>query len=181
MIIIAPGLYFLWAIATTRRFSAKVGAKRIPPVEHGMIVLDGTPAAFRWDTMQVLQTITRNSTTGQMLYAYTLTGRTARRSAHGFYDHVRILGADHSSSRSPTLSSSQALAAGRCSRRPDAVGARIATAKRGMVSWQDIEKIDVRDGVVVLKKAARRVRGRRPGLQIPNWFLFLAVARHYLG
>lgn len=187
LFLVIPGIYFLVFMLRSARFSKTAAAKRVHFFEHGMLVVDPTRPVdvFRWDTMSVLQEIINQN--GQLLYTYTLTrpDQTTVKLTN-FYEHPRLWG--HIIQQEITNAQlPPALAAGERGQ-PLQFGDitltvhGVATAKRAMVAWHDIQELSVRNGWVFLRKAGKTLSwSSTPIAKIPNFFLFLALVDHYRG
>lgn len=184
---VVPGLFFLWMLLQTPNVSGKQAAKRLHMFEAGLIVTDrtGPVGAFRWDSTTALQQITERYANGIYVgtsYAYTLFGPDG--STHkltDFFVQPERWGTviQHEITRTQLPGVIAVLEQGATVTFGDTavtIGG-IATAKRGAVQWSEIQKIEVKGGVVFLTKAGKLLSwSNTPVAKIPNFFLFLTVA-----
>ncbi|GGP70325.1 DUF6585 family protein [Streptomyces abikoensis] len=183
---VLPGLFFVWLLLQAPNFSRKQAAKRIHLFEHGLIVADhsGPVSAFRWDSMTVLQQITRRYANGVYVgttYLYTLfkpDGSTIKLT--NFYADPDRWGSaiQHEVTRAQLPNVIATLERGAAIQFGDIAMTMggIATVKRGAVQWSEIQKIEVKNGVVFLAKAGKLLSwSNTPVAKIPNFFLFLTV------
>ncbi|MEW2615820.1 DUF6585 family protein [Streptomyces sp. NPDC047880] len=179
------GAYFLWLAAQTPNLSRKQAARRLHLFEHGLAEVgkNGEISAFRWDSMTVLQEITERYANGVYvgtIYVYTLhrlDGTTLK--VTGFYDQPERWGAalqqEITRAQLPgllaRLRQGETLTCGELSVNPGGV----ATTK-GSLTWLEIEKVEISQGVLVLRKAGKKLPwARMPVKNIPNLFLFIAL------
>ncbi|MFF7856919.1 DUF6585 family protein [Streptomyces sp. NPDC007904] len=179
------GAYFLWLAAQTPNLSRKQAARRLHLFEHGLAEVgkNGEVCAFRWDSMTVLQEITERYANGVYVgttYVYTLhreDGTTLK--VTGFYDQPERWGPalqqEITRAQLPgplaMMGQGETLTYGNLS--VNAGG--VATAKESL-TWPEIEKVEISQGVLVLRKAGKKPPwARMPVKKIPNLFLFLAL------
>jgi hypothetical protein len=184
---VLPGIYFLMIMLRAPNFSRTAATTRLHLFEYGLVVVHapGVGEAFRWDSMSVLQQITNRN--GQLYYLYTLArqdGSTVKLT--GSYAHPHQWG----STIQQEITRAQLPAALAMGKRGEAVvfgdlvlsPDGLATAKRGMVSWHEIQDIKVNNGWVFIKRAGKLTSwSNTPVAKIPNFFLFLALAEQYYG
>ncbi|MEU4093801.1 DUF6585 family protein [Streptomyces sp. NPDC026673] len=181
-----PGLWFLHHALRTPNFSRKAAARRLHFFEFGMVETDhgGVPAAFRWDSMTVLQEITDSYVNGVHIatgYRYTLhKGDGTVRKILNFYAEPERWGPfiqqEVTGFQLPGML--RMLDEGRTVTFADISVNRtgVATPRRGAVTWPEIESVRVSDGVLVLKKAGKSLSwSSRKVKDIPNFILFLAL------
>ncbi|MBT2407113.1 MULTISPECIES: DUF6585 family protein [unclassified Streptomyces] len=186
---ILPGLVFVRILMQTPNLSGKQAAKRIHLFEHGLIVADhtGPAAAFRWDSMTALQQITERYANGVYVgtsYLYTLfrpDGSTLKLT--NFYADPDRWGTaiQHEITQAQLPGVIASLEQGATVRFGDIAMTKggIATAKRGAVQWNEIQKIEVKNGTVFLAKAGKLLSwSNTPVAKIPNFFLFLTIVDH---
>ncbi|MBT2467548.1 hypothetical protein J7E97_06610 [Streptomyces sp. ISL-66] len=183
---VLPGLMFVWFLARSPNLSRKQAAKRIHLFEEGLIVADGTGplSAFRWDSMTVLQQITERYANGIHVgttYLYTLLGQDGSAvKLTNFYADPERWGAaiQHGITRAQLPGVIIALEQGATLTFGDismTMGG-IATPRRGGAHWDEIEKIEVKDGTVFVAKAGKLLAwSNTPVAKIPNFFLFVSV------
>lgn len=183
---ILPGLMFVWLLAKSPNLSRKQAAKRIHLFEEGLIVADGTGpvSAFRWDSMTVLQQITERYANGVHVgtgYLYTLfrpDGSAVKLTE--FYADPERWGAaiQREITRTQLPGAITALEQGATLSFGDismTLGG-IATPKRGGVHWGEIQKIEIKNGIVFVAKAGKLLAwSNTPVAKIPNFFLFVSV------
>lgn len=191
LVLVLPGLYFGWRLLQTPNLNAKQAAKRIRCFEHGLVVSDRTgPVAFRWDSTAVLQRVTRNHVNGVYVgtsYLYTLfKPDNSKIELTDFYATPEVWGAaiQHELTRAQLPGVLEMLGRGEHVRFGDiVVGAGgISTVKRGGLRWDEIKRIEVKDGVVCVAKEGKTLAwSNTPVHKIPNFFVFLAVVEHLHG
>ncbi|MEV0239960.1 DUF6585 family protein [Streptomyces sp. NPDC050674] len=179
------GAYFLWLAAQTPNLSRKQAARRLHLFEHGLAEVgkNGDISTFRWDSLTVLQQITERYANGVYVgttYVYTLhrqDGTTLK--VTGFYDQPECWGPalqqEITRAQLPALlarlGQGETLTCGELSVNP----AGVATT-RGSLTWPEIEKVEFSQGVLVLRKAGKKLPWARiPVKNIPNLFLFVAL------
>lgn len=185
-LVIPPlGAYFLWLAFKTPNLSRKQAARRLHLFEHGLAEVgkNGEVSVFRWDSMTVLQEITERYANGIYVgttYVYTLYrehGTTLK--VTDFYAQPERWGPafqeEITRAQLPGLlaglEQGQSLAYGGLSVNLHGV----ATAK-GRLTWPEIEKVEVAQGTLVLRKHGKKLFwARMPVKEIPNLFLFLAL------
>ncbi|WP_033217759.1 DUF6585 family protein [Kitasatospora phosalacinea] len=182
---VLPGLYFLWLLWQTPNLNRKQAARRIHCFEHGLVLDEPSgPVAFRWDAVSVLQRITRRYVNGVYVgtnYDYRLfrpDGTKGRLT--GFYADPEVWGAaiQHEITRAQLAGALALLNGGGTVHFGDMVvnAAGVATANRAGVPWGEIEQVEVRRGMVALRKAGKWMPwSNTPVHKIPNFFLFLCV------
>jgi uncharacterized protein DUF6585 len=185
-LIIVVGVVFLVAAFMTPNLNSRRAAKRIHFFERGLIVADakGPTGVYRWDSLSVLQSITRRYVNGVYVgttYIYTLTTREgASTKVTGFYDkpdewgpliQSEILRAQLPAVMA-TLETGTNMQFG-----PLTINrGGIATSSKSL-RWNEIENIDVFRGYLRIKKAGGWMRwSSKPVSQIPNFFVFLTAA-----
>lgn len=179
------GAYFLWLAAQTPNLSRKQAARRLHLFEHGLAEVgkSGEVSVFRWDTMTVLQEITERYANGIYVgttYVYTLyraDGTTLK--VTGFYDQPERWGP--ALQQEITRAQLPGLLAGLEQGGTLTYGelsvnlGGVATSKDSL-TWPQIEKAELSQGVLVLRKAGKKLPwARMPVKKIPNLFLFLAL------
>ncbi|MEV0977755.1 DUF6585 family protein [Streptomyces sp. NPDC049915] len=179
------GLYFFWLAAQTPNLSRKQAARRLHLFEYGLAEVgrNGEVSVFRWDSMTVLQEITERYANGIYVgttYLYTVhreDGTTLK--VTGFYSQPEQWGP--AIQQEITRAQLPALLAGLEQGGTLAYGdlfvnlGGVATA-RDSLTWREIEKVEVSQGVLVLRKAGKKLPWARvPVQKIPNFFLFLAL------
>jgi len=185
-LIVPPlGAYFLWIASKTPNLSRKQAARRLHLFEHGLaeVAKNGEVSAFRWDSVAVLQEITERYANGIYVgttYVYTLyreDGTTLK--VTDFYAQPERWGP--AIQQEITRAQLPGLFAGLEQGRTLAYGSLsvnlggVATTK-GSLTWQEIEKVDISQGVLVLHKRGKRLPWASvPVKRIPNLFLFLAL------
>jgi len=179
------GAYFLWLAFKTPNLSRKQAARRLHLFEHGLaeVAKNGEVSVFRWDSVAVLQEITERYANGIYVgttYVYTLyreDGTTLK--VTEFYAQPERWGQaiQHEITRAQLpglltgLEQGRTLAYGSLSVNLGGV----ATAK-GSLTWSEIEKVEISQGVLVLHKHGKKLPWARvPVKKIPNLFLFLAL------
>ncbi|WP_460105008.1 DUF6585 family protein [Streptomyces sp. YKOK-J1] len=179
------GAYFLWLAAQTPNLSRKQAARRLHFFEHGLAEVgkSGEVSAFRWDTMTALQEITERYANGIYVgttYVYTLyraDGTTLK--VTGFYDQPerwgQALQQEITRAQLPGLlaglEQGETLTYGVLS-----VDLRGVATSKDSLTWPQIEKAEISQGVLVLRKAGKKLPwARMPVKKIPNLFLFLAL------
>ncbi|AWZ06975.1 MULTISPECIES: DUF6585 family protein [unclassified Streptomyces] len=183
---VLPGLMFVWLLAQSPNLSRKQAAKRIHLFEDGLIVADGTGpvSGFRWDSMTVLQQITRRYANGVYVgtsYVYTLFRQDGSPvKLTNFYADPDRWGTaiQNEITRAQLPGAITALEQGATLHFGDISLTRdgIATAKRGGLHWGEIQKIEIKDGAVFVAKAGKLLSwSNTPVAKIPNFFLFLAA------
>ncbi|MFF7213159.1 DUF6585 family protein [Streptomyces sp. NPDC008238] len=183
---VLPGLWFLHHALRTPNFSRKAAARRLHFYEFGLVEIDhaGVPAAFRWDSMTVLQEITESYVNGIHVatgYRYTLhKGDGTVRKILNFYAEPERWGPfiqqEVAGFQLPGML--RMLAEGGTLTFGDIAVNRtgVATPRRGAVTWQEIEGVRVSDGVLVLKKAGKSLSWSSKKVKdIPNFPLFLSL------
>ncbi|MEU1618553.1 DUF6585 family protein [Streptomyces sp. NPDC005722] len=183
---VLPGLWFLHHALRTPNFSRKAAARRLHFYEFGLVEIDhaGVPAAFRWDSMTVLQEITESYVNGIHVatgYRYTLhKGDGTVRKILNFYAEPERWGPfiqqEVAGFQLPGML--RMLAEGGTLTFGDIAVNRtgVATPRRGAVTWQEIEGVRVSDGVLVLKKAGKSLSWSSKKVKdIPNFLLFLSL------
>ncbi|MFF6939622.1 DUF6585 family protein [Streptomyces lavendulae] len=188
---VLPGLLFIWRLLQTPNFNSKQAAKRIHCFDHGLIVSDrDRPVAFRWDSVSVLQQITRRYANGVYVgtsYLYTLfkpDGSTIQLT--GFYADPEVWGAaiQHEITRAQLPRALDLVGRGETVRFGDvAVNAHgMATVKRGSLPWSAVERVEVKNGVVFVGKSGKLLAwSNTPVHKVPNFFVFLAVVDQLRG
>ncbi|MFE4627863.1 DUF6585 family protein [Streptomyces mirabilis] len=179
------GAYFLWLATQTPNLSRKQAARRLHLFEHGLAEVgkSGEASVFRWDTMTVLQEITERYANGIYVgttYVYTLyraDGTTLK--VTGFYDQPERWGP--ALQQEITRAQLPGLLAGLEQGGTLTYGefsvnlGGVATSKDSL-TWPQIEKAELSQGVLVLRKAGKKLPwARMPVKKIPNLFLFLAL------
>lgn len=179
------GAYFLWLAAQTPNLSRKQAARRLHLFEHGLAEVgkSGEVSVFRWDTMTVLQEITERYANGIYVgttYVYALyraDGTTLK--VTGFYDQPERWGP--ALQQEITRAQLPGLLAGLEQGGTLTYGelsvnlGGVATSKDSL-TWPQIEKAELSQGVLVLRKAGKKLPwARMPVKKIPNLFLFLAL------
>ncbi|MBJ6641840.1 hypothetical protein H4K36_35830 [Streptomyces sp. DHE7-1] len=179
------GAYFLWLAAQTPNLSRKQAARRLHFFEHGLAEVgkSGEVSVFRWDTMTALQEITERYANGIYVgttYVYTLyraDGTTLK--VTGFYDQPerwgQALQQEITRAQLPGLlaglEQGETLTYGVLS-----VDLRGVATSKDSLTWPQIEKAEISQGVLVLRKAGKKLPwARMPVKKIPNLFLFLAL------
>ncbi|OIJ63610.1 DUF6585 family protein [Streptomyces mangrovisoli] len=188
-IFVLPGLLFAWMLVQTPNFSRKSAARRLYFFEQGMIETDrkGQPAAFRWDSMMALQAITERYVNGIHVatkYQYTLhKGDGTVRKVTDFYAEPERWGPfiqqEIATAQLPGML--QMLEAGRTFTFGDMSLDRggVTAAKRGAMTWSEIEDVRVNNGVVALRKSGKWLSWSSKRVKdIPNFLLFLALVDH---
>ncbi|MFF3636900.1 DUF6585 family protein [Streptomyces sp. NPDC002250] len=179
------GAYFLWMAAQTPNLSRKQAARRLHLFEHGLAEVgkSGEVSVFRWDTMTVLQEITERYANGIYVgttYVYTLcrADGTALK-VTGFYDQPERWGP--ALQQEITRAQLPGLLAGLEQGGTLTYGelsvslGGVATSKNSL-TWPQIEKAELSQGVLVLRKAGKKLPwAKMPVKKIPNLFLFLAL------
>jgi hypothetical protein len=179
------GAYFLWLAAQTPNLSRKQAARRLHLFEHGLAEVgkNGEVSVFRWDAMTALQEITERYANGVYVgttYVYTLhreDGTTLK--VTGFYDQPERWGP--ALQQEITRAQLPGLLAGLEQGGTLTYGdlsvnlGGVATAK-GSLTWPEIEKVEISQGVLVLRRTGKKLPWARvPVKKIPNFFLFLAL------
>ncbi|MGW6707753.1 DUF6585 family protein [Streptomyces sp. NPDC054956] len=183
---VLPGLVFVWILAQSPNLSRKQAAKRIHLFEEGLVVSDATGpvSGFRWDSMTVLQEITQRYANGIYVgttYLYTLFKQDGSKlKLTNFYADPERWGREiqREITRTQLPGVMTALEQGATLHFGDisVTSGGIATAKRGGVHWGEIQKIEVKDGVVFVAKAGKLLSWSNTRVaKIPNFFLFLTV------
>ncbi|MFD9125628.1 DUF6585 family protein [Kitasatospora sp. NPDC059571] len=183
---VLPGLFFVWMLVQSPNLNRKQAAKRIHLFERGLIVADhtGPVGCFRWDSMAALQQITERYANGihvgtSYLYTlYTRDGSTLKLT--NFYEQPERWGAaiQQEITRAQLPGVLESLRRGETVRFGDlaVTTGGIATPKRGAVEWSQIQGLEVKNGVVFLKKSGKFLPWSNTQVgQIPNFFLFLAT------
>ncbi|MFF3614876.1 DUF6585 family protein [Streptomyces sp. NPDC002580] len=186
---VVPAIWFVRMAMQTPNFSRKAAARRLYFFEQGLIETDrkGRPLAFRWDSTVALQEITESYVNGIHVstgHRYTLRKQdgTARKVTN-FYDEPERWGPfiqqEIAAAQMPgmlrMLEEGRQLAFGDISLDRDGV----ATAKRGGVTWPEIEDVRVDNGMLALRKAGKWLSwSSKPVKNIPNFLLFLALVDH---
>ncbi|GAB3175239.1 DUF6585 family protein [Streptomyces incanus] len=179
------GAYFIWLAAKTPNLSRKQAARRLHLFEHGLAEVgkNGEVSVFRWDSMTVLQEITERYANGIYVgttYVYTLyrEGGTTLK-VTDFYAQPERWGPVFQ--QEITRAQLPGLLAELEQGRPLVYGGLsvnlggVATAK-GSLTWPEIEKVEISQGVLVLRKSGKKLPWARvPVKEIPNLFLFLAL------
>ncbi|MFJ5922798.1 DUF6585 family protein [Kitasatospora sp. NPDC092948] len=189
---VLPGLFFVWLLVRSPNLNRKQAAKRLHCFEHGLVVSgrDGRPVAFRWDTAAVLQRITRRYVNGVhtgTTYLYTLyTPDGSAIELTGFYADPEVWGAavQHEITRAQLPRTLDLLRNGGTARFGDITvnAAGMANAKRGSLAWSEVQRVEVKNGVVFVGKAGKLLAwSNTPVHRIPNFFLFLAVVEELRG
>jgi hypothetical protein len=185
--LVIPGLYFFWLATQTPNLSRAQAARRLEIFENGLIetAKDGTPAAFRWDSMTALQAITERYANGIYVgttYVYTLHAMDGTvRKVTDFYAEPERWGPyiqqEITRFQLPglldRLDQGETLRFGNLSVNRGG----IATAKSGSATWAEIEQIQIRNGVLFLRKSGQKLRSwsTQAVKDVPNFFLFLAL------
>ncbi|MFF9207771.1 MULTISPECIES: DUF6585 family protein [unclassified Streptomyces] len=179
------GAYFFWLAFRTPNLSRKQAARRLHVFEHGVAEVgrDGQVSVFRWDSTTVLQEITERYANGVYVgttYVYTLhRGDGTTLKVTEFYAQPErwgpLLQQEITRAQLPALlaglEQGGTLAYGELSVNLGGV----ATAK-GSLTWPEIEQVELSQGVLVLRKAGKKLPWARvPVKKIPNLFLFLAL------
>ncbi|MFF9815105.1 DUF6585 family protein [Streptomyces sp. NPDC014006] len=179
------GVYFFWLAAQTPNLSRKQAARRLHLFDYGLAEAgrNGEVSVFRWDSMTVLQQITERYANGVYVgttHLYTLhreDGTTLK--VTGFYARPEQWGPaiqqEITRAQLPSLlarlEQGGTLAYGDLSVNLGGV----ATA-RDSLTWREIENVELSQGVLVLRKAGKKLPWARvPVQKIPNFFLFLAL------
>lgn len=180
---VLPGLFFVWRLMQTPNLNGKQAAKRIHCFEHGVVAAgrDGRPVAFRWDAMTVLQEITRRYVNGVYTgttYKYTLVKPGATVELTGFYADPEVWGVaiQHEITRVQLPGVLELLRQGGTVQFGDITvnAGGMATAKRGGLAWGEIQRVEVKQGVVFVGKAGKLLSwSNTPVSKIPNFFVFL--------
>jgi hypothetical protein len=184
--LVLPGLYFFWLASQTPSLSRAQAARRLHFFEHGLIetAKDGTPAAFRWDSMMALQEITERYANGIYVgttYVYTLHAKdgTSRKLTNFYAEPERwgpFIQQEITNFQLPGLLAR--LGQGETLRFGDLSVSRggIATAKSGSATWAEIEGLQIKNGALFLRKGGKtRSWSTKAVKDIPNFFLFLAL------
>lgn len=179
------GAYFLWLAAKTPNLSRKQAARRLHFFEHGLAEVgkNGEVSVFRWDSVMVLQEITERYANGIYVgttYVYTLCREDGTKlKVTEFYDQPERWGPalqqEITRAQLPglltRLGQGETLPYGGFSVNLGGV----ATAK-GSLTWPKIEKADVSQGALVLRKRGKKLPWANvPVKRIPNLFLFLTL------
>ncbi|RKE20184.1 DUF6585 family protein [Streptomyces sp. TLI_171] len=182
---VLPGVFFIWRLMKTPNLNGKEAAKRIHCFEHGLVASDrsGRPVAFRWDAMTVLQEITRRYVNGVYTgtrYKYTLVKQDGALELTGFYADPEVWGVaiQHEVTRVQLPGVLELLRQGGTARFGDITvnAGGMATVKRDGVSWGEIQRVEVKQGVVFVAKAGKLLAwSNTPVSKIPNFFVFLEV------
>ena len=188
---VLPGLFFLWLLARTPDLNRGQAARRIHCFERGLVLDEPSgPVAFRWDAVSVLQRITRRYVNGIHVgtaYDYQLFRPDGHKSRlTGFYADPEVWGAaiQHEITRAQLPGVLALLNGGGTVHFGDmAVNAGgVAAANRGGVPWGEIEQVEVRRGMVAVRKAGKWMPwSHTPVHKIPNFFLFLCVVEELRG
>ncbi|MFD8978337.1 DUF6585 family protein [Streptomyces sp. NPDC059564] len=191
LVFVLPGLLFIWQLLQAPNFNRKQAAKRIHCFEHGLIVSDRSgPVAVRWDSASVLQQITERYANGVYVgtsYLYTLFKRDGSTiELTGFYANPEVWGAaiQHEITRAQLPGVLDLLSRGGTAHFCDiAVNAGgMATAKRGTLPWSEVQRVEVKNGMVFVEKAGKLLPwSNTPVRKVPNFFMFLAVVDHQRG
>lgn len=185
LIVFLLGAYFLWLAAQTPNLSRKQAARRLHLFEHGLAEVgkNGEVSVFRWDSMTARQEITERYANGIYVgttYVYTFhrqDGTTLK--VTDFYAEPDRWGPaiqqEITRAQLPglltRLQQGQTLAYGDFSVNLGGV----ATTK-GSLTWPEIEKVDISQGMLVLRKVGKKLPWTNvPVKRIPNLFLFLAL------
>ncbi|GAA2739862.1 MULTISPECIES: DUF6585 family protein [Kitasatospora] len=186
LLFVLPGLFFGYLLLQSPNVSRKKAAHRLHFFEYGLVVADhtGPVEAFRWDSMAVLQQITRRYANGVYVgttYLYTLykqDGSTLKLT--NFFANPERWGLiiQHAITNSQLPGVLAALGNGETVRFGDiaVTTGGVATPKRGSVAWSEIQRFEIKNGVVFLAKAGKLLAwSNTPVAKIPNFFLFLAT------
>lgn len=185
-LIVPPlGVYFFWLAAQTPNLSRKQAARRLHLFEHGLAEVgrNGEVSVFRWDSMTALQEITERYANGVYVgttYVYTLHRHNGTPlKVTGFYDQPERWGP--AVQQAITRAQLPGLLAGLEQGGTLTYGelsvnlGGVATA-RDSLTWADIAKVEVSQGVLVLRRTGKKLPWARvPVKKIPNFFLFLAL------
>lgn len=184
--LVLPGLYFLWLASRTPNLSRTQAARRLHFFEYGLVEVaaDGTPAAFRWDSMMALQEITERYANGVYVgttYAYTLHAKdgTVRKLTQFYAEPERwgpFIQQEITGFQLPGLLAR--LDQGETLRFGDLSVSRggIATPRSGSAGWTEIEQVQIKNGALFLRKGGKsRSWSTKAVKDIPNFFLFLAL------
>lgn len=187
---VVPGFLFAWLVSRYPNFNRKQAARRLYLFENGLIELNaaGAPAAFRWDSMAVLQEIVRKKAYGATIatvYAYTLFKADGSKiKLTGFFENPAAWGQviQREITRAQLPSAVAALERGEAVHFGDiAVTSQgISTTKRAELPWTEINKIIVRNGQVSVLKAGRMISWTNTQVKnIPNFFVFFALTERF--
>ncbi|MEW2497746.1 DUF6585 family protein [Streptomyces nodosus] len=186
-LIVPPvGAYFIWLALKTPDLSSKQAARRLHLFEHGLAEVgkNGEVSVFRWDSTTATQEITERYANGLYVgttYVYTLYREDGTRlKVTDFYAQPEHWGpaVQQEITRAQLPGLLTALEQGRTL----AYGSLtvslggVATAK-GSLTWSEIEKIDMAQGMLLLCKSGKKLPWARVQIKkVPNLFLFLALA-----
>jgi Family of unknown function (DUF6585) len=183
---VLPGLIFLRLLLRTPNLSRRAAARRLHFFENGLVEIDhdGVPAAFRWDSMMVLQEITESYVNGVHVgtgHRYTLHKKdgTVRKLVNFYAEPERwgpFIQQEVTGFQLPGML--RMLEEGRALTFGDITVDRsgIATPRRGSVTWPEIQDVRVTGGVLLLKKAGKSLSWSSAKVKdIPNFFLFLTL------
>ncbi len=187
LVFAAIGALFLYLLARTPGFSGRHAKARVDVFEHGFIQSDhsGPRADFRWDTIaSVCQRITRNYRSGiytGTTHLYTITrddGVSVKLTQ--VYAGIAELGQTiaREVSRVQLPRAMAAIEQGKTVRFGDLTldAGGIACTGLGLVSWNEIEQVEVNRGYVCMRRAGKWLSwSSKPASQIPNLFVFLSL------
>ncbi|GAA4858785.1 DUF6585 family protein [Kitasatospora terrestris] len=183
---VLPGLFFLWVLWQTPNFNRKQAARRLHLFDHGLVVVDhtGPVGALRWDSMAALQQITERYANGIHVgtgYVYTLYKRDgATIKVTDLFANPERWGViiQHAITNAQLPGVLEALGRGETVRFGDiaVTTGGVATPKRGATGWAEVQRFEVKNGMVFLSKAGKLLPwSSTPVAKIPNFFLFLAT------
>ncbi|MCW2943230.1 MAG: hypothetical protein JWN00_6215 [Actinomycetia bacterium] len=178
--------FFLYMIFKSPNHSKKAAAKQVLLYEAGLIVadVDGPTGYFRYDSMSVLQAITkviRNGVHVRTDYVFTFRDRLGReKQVTQFYERITDLGAavQAAVSRAQLPAVFAALDRGEQLQFGDlALHREGIITRKAAIRWQEVQGLDVKNGVVVVKKAGKWLPSVMPVAKIPNFFVFMDAAQ----
>ncbi|MEU3349614.1 DUF6585 family protein [Streptomyces sp. NPDC006700] len=182
------GVYFFWLAFRTPNLSRKQAARRLHLFEHGLAEVgrNGEVSVFRWDSMTVLQEITERYANGMYVgttYVYTLhraDGTTLK--VTEFYERPECWGPAFQQEITRTqlpglltrLEHGETLTYGTVSVNPGG-----AATPKGSLTWAEIEKVEMSQGMLVLRKHGKKLPWAQVQVKrIPNLFLLLTLIDH---
>jgi hypothetical protein len=185
-LIVVFGVIFLVMAFMTPNLNPRRAAKRIHFFERGLIVADakGPTGVYRWDSLSVLQSITRRYVNGVYVgttYIYTLTTREgASTKITGFYEKPDewgpLIQTEILRAQMPAVMATLEVGTNMQFGPLTINRGGIATSSKSL-RWNEIENIDVFRGYLRIKKAGSWARwSSKPVSQIPNFFVFLTAA-----